>query len=69
MIDPQQYHEVAYNVQTVVDAKHNLPIDYKVTNQNDTQGYERYAAQSKNNFGNKRILQLCMIKDIIPALK
>ena len=28
--------EVAYNVQTVVDAKHNLPIDYKVTNENDT---------------------------------
>ncbi len=28
--------EVAYNVQTVVDAKHNLPIDYKVTNQNDS---------------------------------
>jgi len=24
--------EVAYNVQTVVDAKHNLPIDYKVFN-------------------------------------
>ncbi len=24
--------EVAYNVQTVVDAKHFLPIDYKVTN-------------------------------------
>jgi len=28
--------EVAYSVQTVVDAKHNLPIDYKVTNDNDT---------------------------------
>ena len=28
--------EVAYSVQTVVDAKHNLPIDYKVTNENDT---------------------------------
>ncbi len=28
--------EVAYNVQTVVDAKHYLPIDYKVTNKNDT---------------------------------
>lgn len=28
--------EVAYNVQTVVDAKHYLPIDYKVTNENDT---------------------------------
>ena len=28
--------EVAYSVQTVVDAKHNLPIDYLVTNQNDS---------------------------------
>lgn len=28
--------EVAYNVQTVVDAKNNLPIDYKVTNENDS---------------------------------
>jgi transposase len=28
--------EVAYNIQTVVDAKHNLPIDYKVTNENDS---------------------------------
>ncbi|MEO7482298.1 MAG: IS1182 family transposase [Ferruginibacter sp.] len=28
--------EVAYSVQTVVDEKHNLPIDYKVTNENDS---------------------------------
>lgn len=28
--------EVAYSIQTVVDAKHNLPIDYLVTNQNDS---------------------------------
>jgi len=28
--------EVAYNIQTTVDAKHNLPIDFKVTNQNDS---------------------------------
>lgn len=28
--------EVAYNIQTVVDAKHNIPIDYLVTNQNDS---------------------------------
>ena len=28
--------EVAYSVQTLVDAKHNLPIDYKVTNENDS---------------------------------
>ena len=28
--------EVAYNIQTVVDARHYLPIDYKVTNENDS---------------------------------
>lgn len=28
--------EVAYSVQTVVDARHSLPIDYKVTNENDS---------------------------------
>ncbi len=27
--------EVAYNVQTTVDAKNNLTLDYKVTNEND----------------------------------
>ncbi len=28
--------EVAYNIQTTVDAQHNLIIDYQVTNQNDS---------------------------------
>ena len=27
--------EVAYNVQSTVDSKHCIPIDYKVTNEND----------------------------------
>jgi transposase len=27
--------EVCYSAQTTVDAKHNIPIDYKVTNEND----------------------------------
>lgn len=36
MITRNNITEVAYNVQTVVDAKHNLPIDYKVTNTNDS---------------------------------
>ncbi len=35
MITRNNITEVAYNIQTVVDAKHNLPIDYKVTNKND----------------------------------
>jgi hypothetical protein len=28
--------EVAYNIQSTVDAKHNLLLDYKVTNENDS---------------------------------
>jgi len=35
MITRNNITEVAYNVQSSVDAKHNIPIDYKVTNQND----------------------------------
>lgn len=36
MINRNNITEVAYNVQTVVDAKHCIPIDYKVTNENDS---------------------------------
>ena len=36
MIIRNNITEVAYNVQTVVDAKHCLPIDYLVTNVNDS---------------------------------
>jgi transposase len=36
MITRNNITEVAYNVQTTVDAKHNLLIDYKVTNHNDS---------------------------------
>jgi transposase len=36
MITRNNITEVAYNIQTSVDAKHNLPFDYKVTNTNDS---------------------------------
>ena len=36
MITRNNITEVAYNVQTTVDAKHYIPIDYKVTNENDS---------------------------------
>ena len=36
MITRNNITEVAYNVQTTVDAKNNIPIDYKVTNTNDS---------------------------------
>lgn len=39
--------EVAYNVQTVVDAKHNIPIDYKVTNDNDSRALSGMLRRTK----------------------
>jgi transposase len=36
MIIRNSITEVAYNVQTTVDAKHCIPFDYKVTNNNDS---------------------------------
>ena len=40
--------EVAYNVQTTVDAKHNLPIDYKVTNTNDSKAMGNMLQRAKS---------------------
>jgi transposase len=39
--------EVAYNIQTTVDAKHCLPIDYKVTNQNDSKAMGAMVRRTK----------------------
>lgn len=43
--------EVAYNVQTVVDAKHYLPIDYKVTNENDSRALSPMLRRTKTILG------------------
>ena len=40
--------EVAYNVQTTVDAKNNIPIDYKVTNQNDSKTMGNMVQRAKS---------------------
>ena len=40
--------EVAYSVQTTVDAKNNIPIDYKVTNQNDTKAMGNMVQRAKS---------------------
>jgi transposase len=40
--------EVAYNVQTKVDAKNNIPIDYKVTNQNDSKAMGNMVQRAKS---------------------
>ena len=47
MIIRNNITEVAYNVQTTVDAKHNLPIDYKVTNTNDSKAMGNMLRRSK----------------------
>jgi transposase len=54
--DPESRHlitrnnitEVAYNVQTTVDAKHNIPIDYKVTNANDSKAMGNMLHRAKS---------------------
>lgn len=43
--------EVAYNVQTTVDAKHNIPIDFKVTNVNDSKAMGAMVRRTKTILG------------------
>ena len=43
--------EVAYNVQTVVDALHNIPIDFKVTNENDSKAMGGMLRRAKTILG------------------
>src|SRR4030066_2520319 len=40
--------EVAYNVQTTVDEKNNIPIDYKVTNENDSKAMGNMVQRAKS---------------------
>jgi len=46
--------EVAYNVQSTVDAAHKLPIDYEVTNQNDSGAMGNMARRAKSIIGHNR---------------
>lgn len=43
--------EVAYTVQTTVDALHNIPIDFKVTNENDSKAMGSMLRRAKNILG------------------
>ncbi|MBA4140160.1 MAG: IS1182 family transposase [Segetibacter sp.] len=47
MITRNNITEVAYNVQTVVDAKNCIPIDYKVTNENDSKAMATMLRRTK----------------------
>ncbi len=53
MITRNNITEVAYNIQATVDAKHNLPIDYKVTNQNDSKAMGAMVRRAKVILKNK----------------
>lgn len=48
MITRNNITEVAYNLQTTVDAKNNIPIDYKVTNTNDSKAMGNMLQRSKS---------------------
>ena len=48
MIVRNNITEVAYNVQTTVDSKNNLPIDYKVTNNNDSKAMGNMLQRAKS---------------------
>ena len=48
MIIRNNITEVAYNVQTTVDEKYNLPIDYKVTNTNDSKAMGNMLRRAKS---------------------
>ena len=47
MLTSNNITEIAYNVQTVVDDKHYIPIDYKVTNDNDTKAMATMLRRTK----------------------
>jgi len=51
MIIRNNITEVAYNVQTTVDSKHNIPIDYKVTNHNDSKAMGNMLQRAKSILG------------------
>jgi hypothetical protein len=43
--------EVGYNVQSIVDAKFYIPIDYEVTNENDSKALGAIAQRAVDNLG------------------
>jgi hypothetical protein len=51
MITRNNVTEVAYNIQSTVDAKHNIPIDFKVTNKNDSKAMGAMVRRAKTILG------------------
>ena len=54
----QNILEVCYNIQASVDDKHNLPIDYKTTNNNDTHALANMTARAKSILGHNEFTTL-----------
>ena len=50
--------EVAYSAQSTVDSKHNIIIDYKTTNQNDTHAMGMMVRRAKTILGHKSFVAL-----------
>ena len=58
MITRNNITEVAYNIQTTVDAKHNIPIDVKVTNENDYKAMGGMVRRAKTILGHSDFVGL-----------
>lgn len=58
MIMRNNITEVAYNIQTTVDAKNNIPIDYKVTNTNDSKAMGNMLQRAKTILGSNEFTAL-----------
>jgi transposase len=58
MIVRSNVTEVAYNIQTTTDAKHCLPIDYKVTNNNDSKAMGNMLRRAKSILGTNEFTAL-----------
>jgi transposase len=54
----QNILEVCYNIQTSVDDKHYLPIDFKTTNNNDTHALANMTIRAKAILGNTEFIEL-----------
>ena len=58
MIIRNNITEVAYNVQSTTDAKHHIPIDYKVTNSNDSKAMGNMLQRAKTILRGNRFTAL-----------
>lgn len=58
MITRNNITEVAYNVQTTVDSTNNIPIDYKVTNTNDSKAMGDMLRRAKTILGSTNFTAL-----------